>query len=750
MTATPVWSAAHAGVLGNAGAAAASAQPDQLLGTHPDTIVYQGTQVLAANGIYGYPWYFSLGDLDLDQPFTLNGTTTGRVVLPLLPVGAAADLLVSLCADSSGAPGAVIAQTRIPASWIGQLAAVARTPGSGASAAPRLTGNPLALGQYNAFFTSAFATVPWPAPAASAGGAPAGNPASTYSGNFFIQCGGTDALGALVADVFTAEFVGGQTLNQPVPQPAMPTPNGSSAALTVTNNPSDAANAIVVAGGGSPVTAAVYTASFAPVTGAITSWSSQTPLPQGVYNCAGVSWNDFVYVVGGVDGTGTIILNTVYYAAVANGQISAWGATTLPVPLHRTLTCSCNGFLFVIGGIGTGGTVATVHYALLDPGSGAPGPWQTGPPLPAASATVAGDNCMATPYGIAVKSSGALYFLGVSAAGPATSWLSQYAGSWADTALFPAGTGTWQWFQSSSADYQTSTVNLTPMISVPLPASGLTGGATYHVRLQQQGGDLNDYLRTHIDLYALPGDPSVLTGVRGSAAWGGGGTGNAIPMQVFDGTAGGQPQHTWEDAGARITTLAYATAGDRRLLGVLEATRVSVGLNSNQGFETGTAPWTATNCTLTQSTARSFAGIHSGQVVPNGSVASTYIQSEQLPCSPGMSVTVSGQVWFTSAVTSNFSLSATWYTAGGAPISNSSTFVSVPGAAWTVVGGTYTAPAGACSLTLTPNLIGTPPSSNVWWIDNAVGYGTYTGPQQSTVTALEYSGTVLTGSTVLQ
>jgi excisionase family DNA binding protein len=69
-------------------------------------------------------WGLQFSTQDIDMPVTLTGTSIGHVTIPLLCVGNGADLLVSLCADNSGTPGATITQTRVPASWIHQLSAV--------------------------------------------------------------------------------------------------------------------------------------------------------------------------------------------------------------------------------------------------------------------------------------------------------------------------------------------------------------------------------------------------------------------------------------------------------------------------------------------------------------------------------------------------------------------------------------------------------------------------------------------------
>src|SRR5581483_12012970 len=97
MATVPPWSAARSGLLGDTGAVDASAQINQFLSTHPMTVLYAGNSILMPNGSGGTAWQYHLDSYDLDQPFTMSGTSIGRVVVPLLAVGTGADLVVSLC-----------------------------------------------------------------------------------------------------------------------------------------------------------------------------------------------------------------------------------------------------------------------------------------------------------------------------------------------------------------------------------------------------------------------------------------------------------------------------------------------------------------------------------------------------------------------------------------------------------------------------------------------------------------------------
>jgi len=81
----------------------------------------------------------------------------------------------------------------------------------------------------------------------------------------------------------------------------------------------------------------------------------------------------FVYAVGGADNTGTPTA-AVYYAAVAtNGSLGAWTATTAPLPQARAFHAAVAatprnsyapspGYLYVLGGVNASGTTVDIIY----------------------------------------------------------------------------------------------------------------------------------------------------------------------------------------------------------------------------------------------------------------------------------------------------------------------------------------------------------------------------------------------------
>jgi hypothetical protein len=734
---SPTWSGAQAGIIGDAAATAGSAEINQQLTTHQSGLIFQGNSILTPNGAGASAWAEQFSTLDIDQPFTMSGTAVGRVAIPLLAVGDGADLLVSLCADNSGTPGAMITQTRIPASWITHLSSVT-SPSVPVTdqPVPTYTQNPLAAAQFNPLFLGAQTAGLALSLPSGPNGAIIYADLITFTAGYVIFAGGVSTDSATSGQVCIAAVNADGTLSPLVPQPSMPTANDGSGGMVVQTDPTSGAQTLVVAGGrsssGGAVISTVYTAPFDGSTGTVSGWSLQAALPTAISVGGGsgiAAWGSYVYIAGGNTSL-TNSIDTVFYAEVENGQISAWQTgTPLPVASGGN-TVAVNGFLVSLVA-GSGAWYAPINA------DGSIGQWRTAP-----YGTSAGWTTPLGTYGL-LSASTTIGGLSFAADGPDSAWQSASFNSSGFIGAGFIGAGTWQAFQIaalSPGTYSSYPITLTPRISVPLPATGLSNGATYHVLIQQQGGDLNNYLRTHYDVDVFPGNPTLLTSARGAYAWTAAAAGRAVPIQVFDQSVTGSLWHSWDDLGARVTTPVYATTPDQRLLGLCEATRMGLALNANQGFETGIAPWTPTNCTAVQSSTEVFEGQYAAKITPNGTSPSCSIASEILPCMPGQAVTAAGRFWFTNAVTSNFSLSITWYPAvtGGSPISTTASLVSVGAGAWTAETGALTAPGGAYGFTIVPTLSGTPAAAQIWFADNVYATYTHTGPQQSSVVELQY------------
>lgn len=590
--ATPTWSAARNGLPGDTNAVDASAQVNQLLGTHGVTPIYAGNPVVVAAGTGSGSddptdfWPFHLDVFDYDQPFTMSGTKIGRVLIPILPVGMAADVKVSLCADSAGSPGTVLASTRIPAAWINAFAAyrsIAAPSTPGTDVILEATGSPLALAQYNPLQLAAWNHTVWTSPAVGTDGG-AGNPAIISNGNYLITTGGTLPDGVTSANsVFTVAYSGsGSQLGDTIPQPVIPRAVTSHGAVVTDEW-------LLVAGGQTnstpTLTSSSYVASWDPETGVVGAWSAQAALPQTVESQGCTAAGNTVYLLGGQGpGPSFSTLSVVWYATIDNGQITSWNiGPSLPVPLFSPSVAVVNGNLIAFGGeLASNAVNTTMYYAPIN-GDGSLGSWQTGPPptLGVLGFKMAQDSTVGlVQVGGFTNSSGSLtdtvQSLTVdSIGGAAPVWKKQvypFSLAAAPSAMFSTDPGQWELFFVFGNAYDSVPVFVTPQISVPLPVSGLTNGTKYHILIQQQGGDLTNFTRTCLDFNALPGNPtSLFRGRNSGGSWTPFIGGTQIPIIVCDQTPDGQVLHTWEDGGKRISTLVWANTPDQRLLAIADS-----------------------------------------------------------------------------------------------------------------------------------------------------------------------------------
>jgi len=758
--ATPNWSAARAGLLGDNGAVDASAQINQFLGMHAGSEVYQGNAILTPNGLGGTDWTYHLDAYDLAQPFTMSGTAIGRVVLPLLPSGTGADLIVSLYTNNAGVPGTLVTQTRVPASWLVQQAALTAVAGpSNTAPVVQDTGNALAGAGNCAFHIGAWTSVGWSFPSVSATSLLFPNTNVVLSGNYMVSVGGTTFTGPPVGNVFSY-FYDGATLGTAVAQPSLPQGLSSAAAAATSDT-------IICMGGVNSVDqATVYTASWDGA-GTVGAWAQQTSLPQAIESTTSgaATWNDsYVYLVGGSSGGTT--LSTVYWAQTQNGQITSWNSgPPLPIAVTFPSVAVIGNFLVVTGGQNATVTVsASTYYAPINT-NGSLGAWQAGPSSPVATSggIVAADSGLFIVGGWTVPSfspTNDLQSLSFDSSGPGSWFRGTYNGTLPDQslvqsmfAIFSSGTDTWQVFDLNPTSYLTATLTRIPVISVPLPATGLTNATTYHIVLSQPGSDLNNYAWLSDDVDVFPGNPTVLTRATGSTSWSAGASGHAVPLTIYDnsngtGTPGARNNrvvHTWQDSGARVSTLITTNTPDRRLVGVLDAT-VQPGpvLNPNFDFSGGVDFWNAGNGTLVQSSAFTQGGLpFSGKFTPNGVSASVDIESQLQAVNLQQSYT--GTCWFYSPTGySNCEIIVNWYTAagfsGGFISSATGATTSVAANTWTRLAVTGTPPSTAVYATVGVYQRGTPPATAIFYA-SAVTLQAAPGPQVSSVAQIDYSGT---------
>jgi hypothetical protein len=587
--AAPNWQAALNGFPGNTAATDASAQVNQFLLTHGVTPVYAGAQIVTPGGSGLDAWLpsqtaFNLNTSDIDQPFTLptGSTAIGRVQVPIVPVGAGADLQVSLCADNgSGQPGTVLATTTLPATWQQQLSWTMQSGVVG----------PLALPQYNQLRTGAWTEVGWTTPSASASANVLSATPCCYGDYMFLVGGNNNSPSALnVNTVYVLQYLGDGAVSGIIPQPTLPTTlAGASVMVTPTT--------IVVAGGipsGSTIASAVYTASWDSGTGTIGAWSTQTSLPQAVTwsGNGGAQNGQTVYTIGGFYNiSSTNGAQEIYYATVNQGQISSWSSANISVGspqgfadiIPAASVIGDNLVLFgpiVNGAGGYGNAVYNVPLNGTAPLSMTVATASTGADTISGPASPVGDIGFTTTTTYTTVLTDDVLCLSYGPTGPGI--LTKQAGPVTGTtglvpgACFSNNDGTYQTFYFGQIAYVTARVYPVFTPSIPLPVSGLTAGATYHILLHQPVTNLNNYVAVGTDYGAAP----MLTSARGANTWSAYAT-QAIPIGVFDQTVGGPVLHTWEDGGARTSTLVYTSLGNR-LVGICEATGFASGVSAGQ------------------------------------------------------------------------------------------------------------------------------------------------------------------------
>lgn len=779
MPITPGWEAAENGLPVNLNAINHASQITQHLGTHNFKLVYEGNQTVVPSGGTQFS-FFSTGNVtDWSQPFVqpVGVTTVGRVALPLRSIGNGADLLVRLCTDNgSGFPDEsnVLSATSVPASWLNNLQASDGLASAG----------PLAIPDFNYMYgTGSINVVPWAAPAVNESGV-ADFATIVTSGNYTVFLGGHTTSGA-ANNVCVSEYLGSGNFSLPIPQPSLPvgTWYGCAAATT---------NAIIYAGGSTNAvgnSTNVWVASWDPNTGVIGSWSAQTPLPVGLTNSCMTSYNNTVYVFGGIDNT-TTLRNNVYYATLSNGQFSSWNVShALPQAIYKSACAVVGNRLWVLGGSTNPSpdtATSAVYYADIA-SDGSLSSWQTiAPNLPVGVYQYAPgwgiartDSAIAMVCGFTAPATNtnAIQILTSSSTGYSHRWQATHwreSGVEAVCAFDTGSDGQWDLINPivTSSIYSHTTLTPVPMVSIPLCATGLTPGSKYHVVLSQhQKSDTSEYIQFGV-LDDTPLPNPLLVDNRHTNTWHVSSLGAtwAVPMCVFDLTATGNLLHTWEDPQstgssytsnlARRSTTRVTSDVTGLLLGVTDAVTVpNDPLNSNPTFTTGTSPWTATGCALTQSNAQTHGGyLFSGLMTPDGVTAAPSIESDRVPIvnSPTAlgNVTyymVNGWLYSPTGLT-QVSLSVNWFDHNMNYLATTFTGTSLSAATWTNVVSYNLAPSTAAYAAINPTITGTPGVGNTLYLSNVTLTSSIElTSTQASVASISYGGTAWppTGVTTL-
>ncbi|HET9059008.1 MAG TPA: hypothetical protein VFN61_03735 [Acidimicrobiales bacterium] len=151
-------------------------------------------------------------------------------------------------------------------------------------------------------------------------------------------------------------------------------------------NPTDGLTTIsydsyIYAVGGS-TGAATATVDYAPINanGTLGSWTATTSLPAATQAATSVVYNGYIYEIGGYTTAESSVVN---YAPInANGTLGSWTATTsLPAATQYATSVVYNGYVYEIGGYTTAET-SVVDYAPIN-ANGTLGAWTATTSLPA-------------------------------------------------------------------------------------------------------------------------------------------------------------------------------------------------------------------------------------------------------------------------------------------------------------------------------------------------------------------------------
>lgn len=150
-----------------------------------------------------------------------------------------------------------------------------------------------------------------------------------------------------------------------------PLPEGRGAASAVVWN-----DFVYLIGGCGPIGGERNTVFYAQIgsDGTIGNWTTTTPLPLGLQSVAGFVWKEVIYVAGGW--TGSEHRSTVYYAETnPDGSLASWHTTTsLPSPRAGMCALVYDDVVYMIGGLNSGGSLNSVIYASINL-DGTLGPW---------------------------------------------------------------------------------------------------------------------------------------------------------------------------------------------------------------------------------------------------------------------------------------------------------------------------------------------------------------------------------------
>ena len=209
-----------------------------------------------------------------------------------------------------------------------------------------------------------------------------GSTSVAYNG-YIYEIGGSNSSGTPQSTVYYAPINSNGSIGTWVTDSASPLPQAITAATAVAYN-----GYIYELGGENASSIAQSTVYYAPINsnGSLGAWVTDTasPLPQTLYSGTSVVYDDYVYEMGGYNGS---VFSTVYYAPInSNGSLGAWvtdTASPLPQGILSATSVVYNGYIYEIGGNNNSVFLSSVYYAPIN-SNGSLGAWvtDTASPLP--------------------------------------------------------------------------------------------------------------------------------------------------------------------------------------------------------------------------------------------------------------------------------------------------------------------------------------------------------------------------------
>ncbi len=507
----------------------ANTHVQQLLALHGVTCVYQGASIVQTTGTYQTQQ--SLANVQVDQPFTMSGTTISRVEIPIrIADESGQDVTISLYANSGGSPtGSAIAATTVPREFLAGTSNSSIFPDQSIlSAGSWLTGTGNAL----------------------PGNSPSGGSAVATYKNLVAMIGGV-VNSEIIGTVYTG-LASSTGINAWTQQSTLPIPHwGNAAAISSTSYVYSIGGYNSVSGGASTITADVYYAPINLTTGDIGGWLTTTSLPTtGASGGAFIMGNN-LYYIGGVTGSGGLLpsVNTVYSAAIgSDGSLSSWSTLT-PLPFsgyaNFPLPTVCNGW--VVAQIGTSWVMASVTSTTLGSWLAAPTVATSGGP----SAAVIDNSIIISGFGSSAQN---VYSLTFGTSGPAKR-------GWVSLTNEPSGAEAFAGVASATTSTATSPSTFTlvydgwapvqtvQIVSVPLNVTGLSNGVTYHIVISGSSNTTTTGVQdSTVGIISSISGGGAFTGQSkiGAGAWTGLTSGYGVPLQLFTGNTG-RLYHTMED-----------------------------------------------------------------------------------------------------------------------------------------------------------------------------------------------------------